>query len=113
MRERSHARLESLLIAFHDEVPSELFGVVVAKLYHLAELPFGVDVHQRERHLSGGKSLLCQTHHDTTVLTDTIKHDRILKFGSHLTYDVDALCFKFLQMRKIVFHNKYKYKMMY
>ena len=103
MREGSYASAEGLHVALHNQVPAVLLGIAVAELYHLAELPFRVDVHQGERHLAGCKGLLGQAHHDAGVLTYTIQHDRILELGSHLTNDVDALGLQFLQMRQTVF----------
>ena len=100
--ERPHAGMEGFHVGLHDEVPAVFLGILIAELYHLLELPFRVDVHQRERHLAGGKGFLGQAHHDAAVLADAVEHDRILKLCCHLTDDVDALGFEFLKMGKVI-----------
>ena len=96
VRERPYTGIECLHIGFHDQVPSEFLRIVVAELNHLLELPFGIDVHQRERNFSRRKSLFCQANHDGRVFSDRIKHHRILKLGSYLPDDMDRLCFQLL-----------------
>ena len=51
MRDRRDAVLHALLVGMHDEIEAEPLRLGVAKLDHLAELPGGVDVQQRERRL--------------------------------------------------------------
>lgn len=96
VRERPYTGIECLHIGFHDQVPSEFLRIVVAELNHLLKLPFGIDVHQRERDFSRRKSLFCQANHDGRVFSDRIKHHRILKLGSYLPDDMDRLCFQLL-----------------
>jgi len=91
MRERAHARVESLHIRLHDQVPAEFLRIRITELYHLLKLPFRIDVHQRERDLARSESLLGQTDHHGRILPDGIKHNRILKLGGYLTDDVDRL----------------------
>lgn len=107
VRKRSHARLESLLVAFNDELPSVFLGIPVAELQHLLEFPFRVDVHQGEGRFSRCESLFGQTHHDAAVFTDAIEHHGVFKFRSHFADDVDGLSLKFLEMAQaIVFRHK-------
>jgi hypothetical protein len=87
--ERTHAGVISLRIRLHYQIPTVLAGVTIAKLYHLAELPFGINVHKRKGHLSGGERLFGQTHHHRRILAYGIEHHRILELGRHLSYYVD------------------------
>ena len=101
MGERADAGVEGFHVALHDEVPTEFLGIAVAELYHLAELPLRVDVHEGERHLAGGKCLFGQTHHDAAVLADAIEHYGVLELGGYLADDVYALGFKFLEVGEV------------
>ena len=108
MSERTHTCIEGFHIAFHNEVPSVLFGILVTELYHFLEFPFAVDMHQGKRNLARSKSLFCQAYHHAAVLTNAIQHYRILKLCSHFTYDMYGFCLEFLQMTQTVFcHNDF------
>ena len=98
MREWSHTGLERLHVALYNQVPTMFFCIRVAELNHLAELPFRVDVHQRERHFARRESLFSKANHHAAVFADAIEHDGILEFCSHLSDDVDGLGFEFLKM---------------
>ena len=91
--EGAHTCLEGFFVAFDDEVPSVVLGILVAEGDHLLEFPFGVDVHQGEGHFAGREGFLGEAHHNAGILANAIEHDGILKFGSHFANDIDGLCF--------------------
>ena len=89
MGEWPHSGIEGFHIALDDEVPSMLAGISVAEFNHLAELPFAVDMHKRERHFAWCKGLLCKSHHNGTVLANAVEHNRVLELRSHFTDNVN------------------------
>ena len=56
---------------------------------HLAELPGGVDMQQREWRPAGMKGLARQMQHHRRILADGIEHHRLVAFGRDLADDVD------------------------
>ena len=65
---------------------------------HLLELPFRIDMHQREWHFTRIKRFFSQAYHHRGILSDTVKHHRILKFRRHLADDMNRLGFELLQV---------------
>ena len=100
MFERVDAALDALRVLVHDEVDAKLFGLRVAKCVHLAELPRGVHVDQRERRLAGIERLHCQVQHDRAVFTNAVQHRRVVTLGDGLAHDVDGLGLQALQVRQ-------------
>jgi hypothetical protein len=72
----------------------------IAKLVHLAELPGGIDVQEREWRLRRVKRLQRQMEHHRTILADRVEHDRLLGLRDRIAHDVDALGLEALQMGK-------------
>ena len=105
--ERSHSCIEGFHVAFHNQIPAVLLGILVTELDHLFKLPLRIDVHQGERHLAGIERLFGKADHHRGVFAYTIKHHRVLKFRSHLTDDMNGLCFEFLQMAQFIFFHVY------
>lgn len=90
--------MKSLHITFHDQIPSVLLRIFITELNHLLEFPFRVDVHQWEWHFTRIKRFFSQAYHHRRILSDTVKHHRILKFRRHLADDMNRLGFEFLQV---------------
>ena len=70
----------------------------VAERDHVAELPGGIDVQQRERRLAGREGLQGQVQHHAAVLADRIEHHRPFELGGDLADDVDALGLEGLEL---------------
>ena len=83
----------------HQQVHAALLGHVVAKIVHGLELPPRIYMHQRKWRRAWEKSLAGKVQHHGAVLTDAIKHDRVLRLCHHLAHDVNALGLKAIQMR--------------
>ena len=85
------AVLHPLLVGVDDEIEPEPLHLAIAKFDHLAELPGGVDMQQREWRLARIERLQRQMQHHRGILADRIEHHRIAELGRHLAHDVDAL----------------------
>ena len=81
----------ALLVGVHQQVDAELGGRPVAELDHLAELPGGVDVQDRERHLARRERLDGEVQQDRGVLADAVEHHRAPERAGGLPEDVDRL----------------------
>ncbi len=91
---------DALRVLVHDEVDTEPGRRVVAELVHVAELPRGVDVHQRERRLRRVERLHRQVQHDRAVLADRVEHRRVVALRHRLAHDLDGFGLEPLQMRQ-------------
>ena len=80
---------DAVRIDVDDEIEAELLRRLVAEVDHLAELPGGVDMHQREGRLRRIEGLHGEMQHDGRILADRIEHHRLFAFGRHLADDVD------------------------
>ena len=98
MVKRVDTLLDAILIDVFQHFDTELFRDVVAELDHLAELPRGVHVQERERRLFGVKGLQGQMQHDGAVLADRIKHHRFFAFGCDFADDVDSFGFQLVEV---------------
>ena len=72
-------------------------GVAVAEGVHLRELPLGVDVHHRERHVAEER-LAHQPQDDVAVLAERPEDRQLVQLGEGLAQDVDALRFQRVQV---------------
>ena len=95
--ERSDSLLDRVEILGDPQVQSELRSPSITELDHLAELPAGVDVHQRERNRGRRKGLDRQMQENRRVLADAVEQHRILEGGCGLTIDVDRLGLELVQ----------------
>lgn len=92
------ALLYAFLVDIFDHLDSELLRHVIAELDHLLELPCRVDMQERKWRLLGVKCFHRQMQHDGAVLSDGIKHNRLLTLGCHFSDNVNRFCFQFIQM---------------
>ena len=88
----------ALLVGVDDEVQMEFAGDAVPEGDHVAELPGGVHMQQREWQLAGVERLARQMQQHRRVLADGIQQHRALELRRHLADDVDALRFQLLEM---------------
>ena len=86
---RIDAAGEAVLVDMHDQFESEAPHGLVAERDHLAKLPGGVDVQQRERQPARVERLDGEVQHDARVFSDRVEHHRIAKLGRDLTHDLD------------------------
>ena len=77
-------------------------GAAVAEGDHLAELPAGVDVQQRDRRARRMERLQQQVQQHRTVLADGIQHHRVAELGRDLAQDVDAFGFEPIEVGQSV-----------
>ena len=82
---------QSLFIAPHDQLQSQLGGVAIAKFEHLADLVPCVDMEKGDWARAWVEGLLSEPKHDGGVFADGIEHHRVLKLGDYLAEDVNAL----------------------
>jgi len=69
---------------------TEPLRLAVAEGDHLAELPGGIDMQEREWRLPGIERLHGEMHHDRRVLADRIEHHWVVELRHHLAHDLDA-----------------------
>jgi hypothetical protein len=81
------------------QLETELLHPPVPEGDHLAELPGGIDMEQREGRFARCEGLHRQMQHDGAVLSDGIEHHGRLGLGRDFPHDVDAFGFEPLQMR--------------
>ena len=98
MGDRRDAVAHALLIGMHHEIDAEPLRLAVAEGDHLAELPGGIDVQQRERRLRRIERLHGEMHHDRGVLADRIEHDRMVELRHHLAHDLNAFRLELAQI---------------
>ena len=91
-------RREPFLVGVHDEIEAELARGAIAEGDHVAELPGGVDVQQRERRLGRIERLARQMQQDGGVLADRIEQHRAAELRGGLAEDVDALGLQQVEM---------------
>jgi hypothetical protein len=96
--DRPDAAFEPVLIDVDEEIELELPRHAVAEGDHVAELPGGVDMKQRERQPARMKGLARQMQHHRRVLADGIEHDRLGAFGRDLADDVDRFGLELVEM---------------
>src|SRR5205823_8876112 len=77
----------------------------IAKSDHLAELPSGIDVQQRERQFRRQESLLGEPEENRGVFADRVEEHRTAKRRGGFAKDVDALGLELLKMRQRVAHQ--------
>lgn len=85
--ERCHVRVARLLVGGQAQIQVEFLGGAVAQFVHLAELPAGVDVHDREGDRAGMEGLARQVQQDRGVLTDAVEQNGALEGGGRLPED--------------------------
>ena len=90
--------MKSLHITFYDQVPSIFLRILITELNHLLEFPFRINMHQREWYFTRIKRFFSQAYHHRGILSDTVKHHRILKFRRHFADDMNRLGFEFFQV---------------
>jgi len=88
------ALAHAVRIDVHDQLHARLARGAVAELDHLAELPGGVHVQQRDRRLAGRERLEQQVQQHRGILADGIQQHGIAAGGGHFAKDVDALGFE-------------------
>ena len=76
-RDRADAARDAFGIGVHAQVDAGFGRAAVAERDHLAELPAGVDVQQRDRRLARRERLQQQVQQHRAVLADRIQHHRI------------------------------------
>jgi hypothetical protein len=79
---------------------SPVSRALVAEGDHLAELPGGVHVQQRDRRPRREKRLDQQVQQYRAVLADRVQHHRIAELGRDLAQDVDAFGFEAIEVGK-------------
>ena len=79
----------TLGILVGNQLPAIFLRRLVAQLVHVAELPAGVDMHEREWRLRGIEGLERQMQHDRRILAPGEQQHRPLELGGDLTHDVD------------------------
>ncbi len=92
--EWSDALRQPGLIGVDDQVEPQRAHRLVAKRNHLAELPGGIDVQQRERRLGRVERLHRQMQKYGAILADGVHQHRLLCLGGDFAQDVDALGFE-------------------
>ena len=98
MGDRRDAVSDPLLVDMDDEIDAEPPRLVVAKGDHLAELPGGIDMEQRERRLCRIERLQREMHHHRGILADRVEHDRMAELRHHLAHDLDAFRLELAQI---------------
>ena len=98
--DRIDAAREAVLVHMHDQIEPEPPRGFVAKRDHVAELPGGVDMQQREGEFRRIERLERDMQHDAGVLADRIQHHRLLELGNDVAHDLDGLGFKAPQMSR-------------
>ena len=83
----------------------------VAERDHLAELPAGVDVQQRDRRARRVEGLDQQVQQHRAVLADRIQHHRVAELGRDLAQDVDAFGLEAVEVgeRLQVWHRSWRW----
>ena len=99
--DRPDALRHAILVDVHREGAAGFLGAPVAEGDHLAELPGGVHVQQRDRWAPGRKRLDQQVQQHRAVLADGVQHHRVAELGRDLAQDVDALGLKAVEMAQI------------
>ena len=89
--DRVDAARHAVLVGVHDEVEAQLARGAIAEGDHVAELPGGIDVQQRERRLGRIERLARQMQQHRGVLADRIEQHRRAELRRRLAEDVDAL----------------------
>jgi len=101
--QRVQPQLAALFVGVDQQLPPQLMPhVTFPERDHLAELPSGIDMHQRKRGLGRIEGFHGQLDHDRRIFADRIEHDRVLKLSRDLADDVDALRLKLLQVGQAV-----------
>ncbi len=100
VRERADALIDPVLIDVDEEIEAELSRHPVAKLDHLAELPFGIYMQEWKWRLGGVERLHRQVQQYRGVLADRVKHDRIGECCNNFSNDMDRFGFKPPKMGK-------------
>ncbi len=85
----------------HQQLHPQFGGHALAQRIHVAELPGGVHVQQREGRRRRVEGLLRQAQHHGRILADRIQHHRAFALGHHLAQDVDAFGFQALQVGQV------------
>src|SRR6187402_1157385 len=88
----------ALLVDMHHEIDAETLRLAVAEGDHLAELPGGIDMEERERRLRRVERLHGEMHHDGGVLADRIEHDGMVELRHHLAHDLNAFRLELAQI---------------
>ena len=96
--DRVDAGGDPLLVGVHDQVEAELAHGAIAEGDHVAELPGGIDVQQRERRLGRIERLARQVQQHRGVLADGIEQHRLAELRGSLAEDVDALRLQQIEM---------------
>ena len=91
----------AVLVDVDDQLEAELCGALVAERDHLAELPGGVDMQQREGDAARIKRLQRQMQQHRRILADRIEHDRVFAVATTSRMMWIALGFELLQVRKL------------
>ena len=98
---KSMGKLFYSVMDVNDQIQSQFFCPRVSELDHLAELPGGVHMEQREWRCGRVESLHGQVQHHRGVFTDGIQHHRILSFRHHLPHDVDTFGFQPFEVSEV------------
>src|SRR5690606_612857 len=89
--DRADALGEAVRVGPGAQLDPGFLRAAVAERDHLAELPGGVHVQQRDRRPRRMEGLEQQVQQHRAVLADRVHHDRVADAGRDLAQDVDAL----------------------
>ena len=99
--DRADALRDAVGVGVHAQVDAGLGGAAIAEGDHLAELPAGVDVQQRDRRRRRCERLQQQVQQHRAVLADRVQHHRVAELGRDLAQDVDALGFEAVEVAQV------------
>ncbi len=87
---KGYTAFQHFFVFTDDQLQSPVFAEFVAILDHRRNLVCGVDMHERERHVTE-KRFARQPQQHGRVLTDAPQHREVFKFVECLAHDVNAL----------------------
>ena len=93
---------QALGVLVDDQFPVILLRCRLAHGVHVAELPAGIDMQQREGRLGGIEGLEREMQHDSRILADRIEHHRLFAFGRHLAHDMDRFRLEPFEMGQVL-----------
>jgi len=81
---RIDAAVDPVLIYMNQKLQPQTPGDLIAKRYHFAKFPVGVDMKQRERRLCRKKSLHREVEQHRGIFADRVKQYGVCQLGSGL-----------------------------
>ena len=110
MTDRADALRQAIGIAVDAQVHAGLDGTTIPEGDHLAKLPRGIHVQQRDRRARRMEGLEQQVQQHRTVLADRIQQHRVAELGRHLAHDVDAFGFELVEVGQSVVQGGHRSK---